>query len=133
MRLQIVAVLGALTCALRSDATVYPHHVDVDSGPYMEFASDWMSSFLSLRVRNNDKRYDDVIKELMKVQCEGERFEDPLHRREVIDRTPVDALLPLDAWDDSLDVRCGCFEDPRNRRDARVCGTVWNNYKGLRR
>ena len=128
MRLQTAAVLAVLlSFEVRPEATEYVHYVD--AGPYFEFASDWMSSFLLLRVRHHDKRYDDVIKELMKVQCQGGSPEESLHRLKVIDRTPVDALLPLYAWDDSLDVRCGCFE---RCRDLVVCGAVWNSYYGLR-
>jgi hypothetical protein len=130
MRSQLAAVLVVLSFARQPEATVY--HQPVDSGPYMEFASDWMSGFLSLRVRTHDHRYDEVIRELMKVQCEGGSPEDSRHRLDVIDRMPLDALLPLDAWDDSLDVHCGCFEDPRHPRDRVACGAVWDWYYELR-
>ncbi len=84
-----------------------------------------MSLFLSERVHTHEERYDDVIKELMKVRCEGGSPEESHHRLEVIDRTPLNTLLPLDAWNDSLDVRCGCFEAARDV----ACGSVWrSNY-----
>jgi hypothetical protein len=124
MRLRLVTVLAVLAFGLRSDATVYA----TQDTSYREWASDWMSGFLSLRVRTHDQRYDGVIKELMKVQCEGGNPEDSLHRLEAIDRTPVDSLLPLDAWNDSYDVLCGCFVHDRNYD----CGAVWDGLYELR-